>query len=266
MILFNSAPEDIFTSIYSVVIKDLVSYSHNENSMCIIKKFLIYRKNSQGKYKDIFLKLKTKLEEDTYDILNSHYGNYLFHTMIESWEDEELIPISHIVIPLSVELSKHIHASSTIERLISREGTGFNYLFLNKILKENFVEELIFDKHSKFVIKESVLSSMNSSDPNIKYLYKELMGEIKYSLKFNKHTTDQAKASLIDFWINFFREIKVNLKEIHAKKTSISGFKLLNISNYINSSSLYYDKSFKNAGLLQVPITSMQMYPSISYK
>jgi len=107
---------------------------------------------------------------------------------------------------------------------------------------------------------------MNCSDPNIKYLFKELMSEIKYSLKLNKHTNDQAKSSLLDFWINFFREIKINLKEIHSRKTSLSGFKLLNISNLMNTSSLYYDKSFNNAGYIQVPISSIQMYPSISYK
>ncbi len=83
MIIYNSAPEEVFALLYKYVINDILKYSHNEFSMCIIKKFLIYRRNFQGAYKLIFIQLKKVIDKEIFSILNSHYGNYLFHTMIE---------------------------------------------------------------------------------------------------------------------------------------------------------------------------------------
>jgi len=83
MIIYNSAPEEVFSPLYKYVMSDILKYSHNEYSMCIIKKFLIYRKNFQGAYKYNFLDIKKVIEKEIFNILNSHYGNYLFHTMIE---------------------------------------------------------------------------------------------------------------------------------------------------------------------------------------
>lgn len=76
--------EESLSFLYDIILENLVEFSQNPSSLCIVKKIIVqkhYQKEST--YRNIFLKVKEKIEKNVFEIVNSQYGTYVIHSIVD---------------------------------------------------------------------------------------------------------------------------------------------------------------------------------------
>lgn len=146
------------TYFYNLINKHLVSLTHNSYSLVLVKSILIQRNDQNGHYFPCFSSLKNQVEKSIIQIMDSRYGNYVVHTILDNWEECEMKSVLTEIMMETVALSKSKYSSNAIENCIMKDRTGrfvehFIRLLNDKsILKGKFIILIFQNLYAMFTL------------------------------------------------------------------------------------------------------------------
>ena len=150
--------EKILSYFEDEFIQDIIDYVYNNfmdlsfhiNGICIVKKLLIMTHK-----KDLHKKIKKLIYDNAHNLIVHQYGNYVIQTIVENWDDNELVEIIGQYKNKYIYLSKQKYSSNVVERIIEKNAKNLE-IYINEICKENNIIELIKNKYGNYVIQKAV--------------------------------------------------------------------------------------------------------------
>jgi len=140
--------EENIPFIYSYIFNNFLKLAYNSNGICTIKKLLTL---TQEHY--LHNKIKTIIIDNSYDLIQHPYGNFVIQGIVESWGDYRDIINSYR--NKFFELSMEKYASNVIERFIEKDEEILNE-YIDEIIKTDKTYEVMKSSYGNYVIQKAL--------------------------------------------------------------------------------------------------------------
>ena len=140
--------EEYISFIYSYIYDNFLKLAYNSNGICTIKKLLAL---TQEHY--LHNKIKIIIINNSYDLIQHPYGNFVIQGIVESWRDYRDIIILYK--NKFFELSLEKYASNVIERFIEKDEEILNE-YIDEIVKTDRTYEVMKSSYGNYVIQKAL--------------------------------------------------------------------------------------------------------------
>ena len=140
--------EENISFIYLYIFDNFLKLAYNSNGICTIKKLLVL---TQEHY--LHNKIKTIIINNSYDLIQHPYGNFVIQGIVESWEDYR--DIINLYKNKFFELSMEKYASNVIERFIEKDEEILNE-YIDEIVKTDRTYEVMKSSYGNYVIQKAL--------------------------------------------------------------------------------------------------------------
>ena len=140
--------EEYISFIYSYIYDNFLKLAYNSNGICTIKKLLAL---TQEHY--LHNKIKIIIINNSYDLIQHPYGNFVIQGIVESWKDYRDIIILYK--NKFFELSLEKYASNVIERFIEKDEEILNE-YIDEIVKTDRTYEVMKSSYGNYVIQKAL--------------------------------------------------------------------------------------------------------------
>ena len=162
--------EEFHHEIIDYICDNFIELACDMNGICLVKKILLMTHK-----KELHQKLKKLIYDNALNLIVHQYGNYAIQTIIENWNEPDLKDILEIYKNKYVSLSVKKYSSNVIERILEKNERCLED-FINEIIKEYNLGEILKNKYGNFVLKKAY--DLSSGE-----LKKKLFDEILLNLK-----------------------------------------------------------------------------------
>jgi hypothetical protein len=140
--------EEYISFIYSYIYDNFLKLAYNSNGICTIKKLLAL---TQEHY--LHNKIKIIIINNSYDLIQHPYGNFVIQGIVESWRDYR--DIINLYKNKFFELSLEKYASNVIERFIEKDEEILNE-YIDEIVKTDRTYEVMKSSYGNYVIQKAL--------------------------------------------------------------------------------------------------------------
>ena len=140
--------EENISFIYLYIFDNFLKLAYNSNGICTIKKLLVL---TQEHY--LHNKIKTIIINNSYDLIQHPYGNFVIQGIVESWDDYR--DITNLYKNKFFELSLEKYASNVIERFIEKDEEILNE-YIDEIVKTDRTYEVMKSSYGNYVIQKAL--------------------------------------------------------------------------------------------------------------
>ena len=140
--------EEYISFIYSYIFDNFLKLAYNSNGICTIKKLLSL---TQEHY--LHNKIKAIIIDNSYDLIQHPYGNFVIQGIVESWGDYR--DIINLYKNKFFELSLEKYASNVIERFIEKDEEILNE-YIDEIVKTDRTYEVMKSSYGNYVIQKAL--------------------------------------------------------------------------------------------------------------
>ena len=142
--------EEYVSFIYDFIIENFLNLAFNNNGICVIKKILTFTHK-----KNLHEKIKNIVKQNSLELIQHSFGNYVIQVIVESWEDEEIKEILHLFDKKFTMLSLQKYSSNVVERCIEK----FNEIlsqYINEVCESNKIYEVMKNNFGNYVIQKAL--------------------------------------------------------------------------------------------------------------
>ena len=148
--------EDEFIEfIFDYVEKNFLNLSSHINGICIVKKIL-----SLTNKIDIHNKLKKIIIENSIDLIQHSFGNYVIQIIIETWDLKEILEVLSCFYNKFSFLSMLKYSSNVVERCIEKSEVVLKE-FINEICSNGKISDIMKNNYGNYVIQKALKISKN---------------------------------------------------------------------------------------------------------
>ena len=142
--------EDLTKPIVDYIINNLDTLINNINGICVVKKIISFTHK-----KELHEKLKYFIKKNIMLLIEEPYGNYSIISIIENWDDCEILDVLNDFIGKFSEISMQKYGSNVIERFIERNEKMLK-IYLDEILEKGTIAEIMKSSFGNFVIQKAL--------------------------------------------------------------------------------------------------------------
>ena len=148
--------EDEFIEfIFDFVEINFLNLSNHINGICLVKKIL-----SLTNKKDIHNKLKKIIIDNSFDLIQHTYGNYVLQIIIETWDLKEILDVLSCFYNNFTFLSMSKYSSNVVERFIEKSEIILKE-FINEICNNGKISDIMKNNYGNYVIQKALKISIN---------------------------------------------------------------------------------------------------------
>ena len=188
--------------------KHLVNLSKDKHAIIVLKTLLVKLNKSKSQY---FHSFKSTIEKNVLNILKFKVGNYLIHTILEIWSEDDMRNIISTILNSSFDYAMTKYSSSTIEKCLENvPGKYFLKGFIKKILASaDEFKDLYTNRYGRFVILKVLNLSSSKSFMKLKDLIIEF---------FNNDFEKKKKKN----WEKVITQIEIDYNKVTKEKKIVS--------------------------------------------
>jgi hypothetical protein len=162
--------EEEFTEfIFNYVEKNFLNLSSHINGICIVKKIL-----SLTNKKDIHNRLKKIIIENSIDLIQHTFGNYVLQIIIETWDLKEILEVLSCFYNKFTFLSMLKYSSNVVEKCIEKSEVILKE-FINEICNNGKISDIMKNNYGNYVIQKALKISLNEEK-------KKLVSEVEKNI------------------------------------------------------------------------------------
>ena len=141
--------------IFDFVIKNFILLSYHINGICIVKKIM-----SLTNKKEYHLKIQKIIYDNSINLIQHQFGNYVIQTLIETWEMKEILYICSNYKNKFTFLSMLKYSSNVVERLIEKNEIILKD-YINEVCENGTISEIMKNNYGNYVIQKALKISVN---------------------------------------------------------------------------------------------------------
>lgn len=141
--------------IFTFIINNLVSLTKEQNGICVMKAFISYLANQNNFQHDLYQQFYSFVLKNFISIIHNQYGNQVIKTIVQLWHTDLICDLLSIIQMNSVELSIG-KFSSTITEAYLEKSPLFLELYINNLLQNNLLFEVMRNNFGKYVIQKAL--------------------------------------------------------------------------------------------------------------
>ena len=157
--VLNCIEEEYISFLYSYIYDNFLKLAKNSNGICLVKKLLTFTNK-----KNLHEKIKQIVKDNSFDLIEHQFGNFVIQGIVESWKDYREIIDLYKNNFFSLSLEKY--ASNVIERFIEKDEEVLND-FIDEIIKSNRIYEIMKSNYGNYVIQKVLKLSRNKKKNEI---------------------------------------------------------------------------------------------------
>ena len=154
--------EEFQKDIINYICNNFIELAYNANGICLVKKILLMTHK-----KDLHKRLKNLIHDNALNLIVHQYGNYAIQTILENWDDSDLIDILEIYKTRYISLSTQKFSSNAIERILEKNKKHVED-YTNEICKGDNMIEILKNKYGNFVLKKAFILSNDELKKKLK--------------------------------------------------------------------------------------------------
>ena len=154
--------EEFQKDIINYICNNFIELAYNANGICLVKKILLMTHK-----KDLHKRLKNLIHDNALNLIVHQYGNYAIQTILEDWDDSDLIDILEIYKTRYISLSTQKFSSNAIERILEMNKKHVED-YTNEICKGDNMIEILKNKYGNFVLKKAFILSNDELKKKLK--------------------------------------------------------------------------------------------------
>ena len=154
--------EEFQKDIINYICNNFIELAYNANGICLVKKILLMTHK-----KDLHKRLKNLIHDNALNLIVHQYGNYAIQTILENWDDSDLIDILEIYKARYISLSTQKFSSNAIERILEKNKKHVED-YTNEICKGDNMIEILKNKYGNFVLKKAFILSNDELKKKLK--------------------------------------------------------------------------------------------------
>lgn len=136
--------------IYEFIMNNFMFLANNNNAICIIKKILVFPHN-----KNIHERIKEFATNNSLQLLENPYGNYVIQVIVENWDEKEVLEVTSKFKGIFCELSNKKYASNVIERCLEKHPSILT-MYLNEVCQNGRIGEIMKNSYGNYVIQKAL--------------------------------------------------------------------------------------------------------------
>ena len=175
--------EEFQKDIIDYICNNFIELAYNANGICLVKKILLMTHK-----KDLHKRLKKLIHDNALNLIVHQFGNYAIQTILENWDDSDLINILEIYKTRYISLSIQKFSSNAMERILEKNKKHVEE-YTNEICQGDNMIEILKNKYGNFVLKKAFILSND-----------ELKKKLKEKIHENLKHLDNIK--IINKWKN----------------------------------------------------------------
>ena len=151
--LLSCIEEEYISFLYSYILDNFLKLANNCNGICLVKKILTFTNK-----KNLHEKIKLIVKENSLELIQHPYGNFVIQVIVECWNDYKEIINLYKSNFLNLSLEKY--SSNVIERFIEKDEEILNE-FIDEIIKSNRIYEIMKSNYGNYVTQKIIKLSKN---------------------------------------------------------------------------------------------------------
>ena len=156
--------------IFNYIISNLPTLTQDPNGICVIKTFITYIAEQYTIHQDLYFHFYNFLINDFVTLIHNKYGNQVLKTVVQLWNVDIIKNLLMIIQSNSIELSIGKFSSTIIEALLEK-NSFFLETYIQHLLNNNMLFELMCNNFGKYVIQKALkLSSGQLRNFLLKYI------------------------------------------------------------------------------------------------
>ena len=145
--------------IFDFCIQSFLALSKDASGICVIKKVI----DSQREKSPYFTQLKKLIIDNMQLLINHQFGNQVIQTAIQTWDDENVNVILHLLQNNLAALSMGKYSSNVIEKCLEKKEEILG-MFINEICMNNQLGQVMKNSFGNYVIQKALKLSRGNNE------------------------------------------------------------------------------------------------------